>query len=61
MKTDGLDHRFIHGTAEAFVLRLAGFGVLFLMHVVLARRLGPEGYGVINYTLAQGEVRVGAA
>lgn len=42
---DSISRQFV-GT---FVLRVIGFGLLFLMHVVLARQLGPEVYGVIAF------------
>jgi O-antigen/teichoic acid export membrane protein len=34
------------------VLRMAGAGLTFLLHVVLARHLGAEGYGAFAYALA---------
>lgn len=37
--------------AEAFLLRFGGAGLLFLMNVVLARQLGPDGYGQFSYGL----------
>lgn len=40
------------GTVEAFVLRAGGAGLLFLMHIVLGRTIGPEGYGTFSYVLA---------
>lgn len=39
------------GTVEAFVLHAAGIGLLFLMHTILGRALGTEGYGTFSYAL----------
>lgn len=48
----GSSSRLWRGTVEAFVLRAAGIGLLFLMHSVLGRLIGPEGYGSFSYALA---------
>lgn len=37
---------------ETFVLRMAGTSLSFFMHAILARKLGPEGYGSFTYILA---------
>lgn len=44
--------RFRRGTIDALVLRVAGVGALFLMHTSLARLIGAQDYGVINYSLS---------
>lgn len=44
--------RLRRGTVEGFVLHAAGIGLLFLMHVLLGRSLGPGGYGTFSYTMA---------
>ena len=40
------------GTIEAFIFHAVGVSMLFLMHIVLGRLIGPEGYGIYSYTLA---------
>lgn len=44
--------RLRRGTAEAFVLQVVAVGLLFLMHAVFARSIGPSGYGSFAYALA---------
>lgn len=44
--------RLRRGAVEGFLLRAAGVGLLFLMHSVLGRAIGPQGYGVFSYALA---------
>ena len=48
----GILSRLRRGTVEAFVLHAIGFGLLFLMHIVLGRAVGTEGYGTFSYALA---------
>lgn len=48
----GLISRMRRGTIEAFALQAVGAGLLFLMHAILGRSVGPEGYGVFSYALA---------
>lgn len=44
--------RLRRGTAESFLVHAFGFGLLFLMHAVLARAVGVDGYGVFSYAVA---------
>ena len=46
--------RLGRGAVEAFLCRAVGAVLLFLMHTVLARLNGSEGYGIISHTLALG-------
>jgi O-antigen/teichoic acid export membrane protein len=46
-----LGSRLRRGTVEAFILHAAGVGLLFLMHTVLGRSIGVEGYGTFSYAL----------
>ena len=48
--------RLRRGTVEAFILRVAGVGLLFLMHSLLGRKMGADGYGVFSYGLAMASV-----
>lgn len=47
-----LGKRIGRNTAQIFFLRTAGMGLLLLMHTILARQLGPRGYGVVSYALS---------
>jgi O-antigen/teichoic acid export membrane protein len=40
------------GSVEAFIINLVGFGMVFLMHAVLGRLIGPEQYGIFSYALS---------
>ena len=40
------------GAIDAFISRVAGAGLLFLMHSVLARKLGADTYGVFSFVLS---------
>lgn len=40
------------GASKAFLLRTTGFGLLFLLHMVLGRSLGTGGYGTYSFTMA---------
>ncbi len=44
--------RLRRGTVESFLLHAFGFGLLFVMHAVLARAVGVDGYGVFSYAIA---------
>jgi O-antigen/teichoic acid export membrane protein len=44
--------RLIEGAGLAFVLQVAGVGTTYILHVVLARWLGSDGYGLYAYILA---------
>lgn len=48
----GLRSRLAHGASWVLLFRVAGTGLLLLLHVFLARRLGPGGYGDLAYVLA---------
>lgn len=50
--TAGVASQLSRNTVQIFVLRAGGMGLLFLMHIMLARRLGPNGYGVVSYALS---------
>jgi O-antigen/teichoic acid export membrane protein len=47
-----LKARLARGAAAAFVINVAGAGLGFAVHLVLARVLGIEGYGVYAYVFA---------
>jgi O-antigen/teichoic acid export membrane protein len=47
-----LKARLARGAVAAFAVNAAGLGLTLLMHLVLARTLGPEGLGVYAYVLA---------
>jgi O-antigen/teichoic acid export membrane protein len=40
------------GAIDAFISRVVGAGLLFLMHSVLARKLGADTYGVFSFVLS---------
>ncbi|MDB4442189.1 flippase [bacterium] len=40
------------GAIDAFISRVAGAGILFLMHSVLARKLGADTYGTFSFVLS---------
>lgn len=42
----------MRGSISAFVLSGVGVGSIFLLHLVVARTLGPRGYGVFSYAFA---------
>lgn len=42
------------GAIDAFVMRCLGLGLLFLMHMLLGRALGPKQYGIFSYALSLG-------
>ena len=44
------------GSVEAFVLYGVGLVLLFLMHTILGRTVGPRGYGVFSYAVALTQV-----
>ncbi len=52
MPRDDVLSRLKKGTLDAFVLRGIGLGLVFLLHTVVGRLIGPAGYGIFSYTLA---------
>ena len=40
------------GSVEAFSINFIGLGLMFLMHSVLGRLIGPEQYGIFSYALS---------
>jgi O-antigen/teichoic acid export membrane protein len=51
-RSGGLRVQLLHGAVASLGIRLAATGLTFAMSVVLARALGPHGYGVYSYVLA---------
>lgn len=50
--SDSLQRTLVRGATGTFGLKIAGTGLLFLISVLLARALGPSGYGTYNYALS---------
>jgi O-antigen/teichoic acid export membrane protein len=50
--------RLRRGSLEAFFLNGMGMALLFVMHVVLGRLLGPQDYGIFSFVLALTNVLV---
>lgn len=40
------------GSAEAFSINVVGVGLMFLMHSILGRLIGPEQYGIFSHALS---------
>lgn len=49
---DSLKRTLVRGATGTFGLKVAGTGLLFLISVLLARLLGPAGYGTYQYALS---------
>lgn len=49
---DGLRAKVVRGGAGSFIVKISATGLVLLISVLLARVLGPEGYGVYSYVLA---------
>lgn len=49
---NAIGKRLRKGTLEAFVLQGAGAAAVFIMHSVLARKIGAAGYGTLSYALS---------
>ena len=55
---DSVLGRLKRGAVEAFALKVTGIGLLFLMHMLIGRRLGAESYGGFSYAIALAQVLV---
>lgn len=52
LKGDGLRAQILRGGMGSVVVKVAALGFSLMVAVVLARTLGPEGYGIYSYTFA---------
>jgi len=48
--------RFATGSAAALLIKIGGAGLLFLMHIMAARSLGAQNYGIFTYARDVGQL-----
>jgi O-antigen/teichoic acid export membrane protein len=47
-----MKERLIRGMASTLMLKVVGMGLLFVANILLARGMGPAGYGIFEYALS---------